>query len=570
MGRVLGHIKGGARSHVDYGDKPKDGKRQRPNTIYHGDNLEILLRYVEDTSVDLIYLDPPFQSGRDYNLLFQREDGSRPPAQIKAFTDTWRWDSAASAAYHEVLSTGSRVGLVLESMKRLVDATPMLAYMSMMSLRLIELHRVLKPTGSLYLHCDTTASHYLKLVLDAVFGPERFMSEITWKRTTAHSDVKQGRLCYGDVKDVLLYYTKTSSYTFNPAYVPYDDKHLKKYANVDEQGRRFTLSDMTGPGGAAKGNPSYEIMGVTRYWRFSKETTKQLIAEGRIVQPRPGAVPRYKRFLDEMPGVSLQNLWSDIFPINSQAQERIGYPTQKPLALLQRIISVSSNEGDLVLDPFCGCGTAIHAALKLRRRWIGIDIAQQAIEIIEKRLADQFGDIVRSTYELVREPEDIDSARALALQDRHQFEKWAVRLVGGDSDSKAKGADHGIDGVLHFQEAPGAPVQRVLISVKSGHVTVRDVRDLVGTIGREKAAIGVLVMLNKPTAPMKAEASSADFYSTRHAHQPERYPRIQLLTIEDLLDGEMIRAPLTFRRRGPKRVTPQTEFKFTSARGAQR
>jgi site-specific DNA-methyltransferase (adenine-specific) len=292
----------------------------------------------------------------------------------------------------------------------------------------------------------------------------------------------------------------------------------------------------------------------------------KLDGEGRIWYPDSKSKrPQLKRYLDTTKGTLLGNVWTDIDPINSQAQERLGYPTQKPIALLERILLASSNEGDVVLDPFCGCGTTIDAAQKLRRRWIGIDVAQQAIQIIEGRLKKQHGDIVRATYELIREPSDLEGARALALEDRHQFEKWAIRLVGGDSDDKAKGADRGIDGVLQFQEAHGAPIHKVIISVKSGHTTVRDVRDLVGTVGREKAAIGVLIVLNEPTGPMRAEASSADFYVTRHLTQPERFPKIQLLTIDDILGGETIKAPINFRRRGPKRASPQIEFKFASA-----
>ena len=339
------------------------------NTLFYGDNLPILREYIPDESIDLIYLDPPFNSNRTYNVLFKRESGEESEAQIAAFDDTWHWAGAAGT-YH-ALGLGRigtpQVATVISSLHEILGENQMMAYLVMMAARLVELHRVLKPTGSLYLHCDPTASHYLKIVLDTIFGPQNFRNEIVWKRTSAHSDTKQGNVLHmGRIHDVIFYYTKSDSSIRNELYKPYDDSYVAQfYRHVDTDGRRYRLGDITGPGGASKGNPQYEFLGVTRYWRYSRERMQQLYDEGRIVQTKPGTVPQYKRYLDEMPGVPLQDLWDDIPPVSSQAVERLGYPTQKPLALLERIISASSNPGDVVLDPFCGCGTTIAAAQNL-------------------------------------------------------------------------------------------------------------------------------------------------------------------------------------------------------------
>ena len=356
------------------------------NLLFYGDNLDVLRNRIPSASVDLIYLDPPFNSNRAYNVLFRHRSGAEAQAQIEAFDDTWIWSQESERVFRELVEGGAptTVADALEAMRKLLGDNDLLAYLTMMSARMVELHRVLKPTGSLYLHCDPTASHYLKLLLDAVFGPEHFRSEIIWKRTTAHSDTAQGRRQHGRVHDVLFFFTKSDEWTWNPIYTSYDPAYVaSKYRYVEpETGRLYRLGDLTGPGGAAKGNPAYEVMGVTRHWRYSKENMEALIKAGRVVQTKPGAVPQYKRYLDEMPGVPIQDIWTDIDPINSMAAERLGYPTQKPEALLERIIAASSNEGDVVLDPFCGCGTAIAVAQRLNRRWIGTDITYLAIDLI--------------------------------------------------------------------------------------------------------------------------------------------------------------------------------------------
>ena len=393
------------------------------NILYYGDNLDVLRLHVKDETVGLIYLDPPFNSNQSYNVLLAEHGGAKAASQIKAFDDTWTWDMSAAEAYEETVEGGGRVSLAMQAFRTFLGESNMLAYLAMMAPRLVELRRVLKPTGSIYLHCDPTASHYLKMLMDAVFWAVCFRTEIIWKRSSAHSDTKQGRQQHGRIHDVLLFYTKTGNWTWNPLYTPYDRKYVEQFYKYVEKrtGRRYKLDNLTGPGGAAKRNPSYEVMGVTRYWRYSKEKMEQLIQEGRVVQTRPGAVPRYKRYLDEMPGVSLQDIWTDIKPIGAQAAERLGYPTQKPEALLERIIKASSNEGDTVLDPFCGCGTAIAVAEQLNRRWIGIDITHLAVTLIKSRLRDAFGDRITEEYEVIGEPVSLPDAETLAKQDPYQF-----------------------------------------------------------------------------------------------------------------------------------------------------
>ena len=521
------------------------------NTLFYGDNLKILRDYLADESVDLIYLDPPFNSSRAYNVLFKDEQGEESEAQITAFEDTWHWSEKPFEDLRQ--SATDNVREMLESLVKILGRNQMTAYLVMMAARLLELHRVLKETGSLYLHCDPTASHYLKIILDAIFSPQNFRNEITWKRSSAHSDTKQGRKALGNIADILLYYTKSDNYVFNPQFTAYDEEYIRtSYNYVDSDGRKWKSSDITGPGGAAKGNPFFEFMGVKRYWRFSKENLEQLLAEGRIYQSQPGTVPRMKHFLDEMPGIPLQNVWDDIAPISSHAIERLGYPTQKPLALLERILQVSSNEGDIVLDPFCGCGTAIHAAQKLNRKWLGIDVTHLAIALIKNRLKDAFDIEKDRGYAVIGEPEDLAGARHLAESlDRYQFQWWAISLIaarphGGSAGSKQgkKGADSGIDGVITFNDDPRAHSKRVIVQVKSGNVGVKDIRDLRGTLDREKdAAIGVFITLQEPTKPMRIEAESCGFY---HSETWQRdYPRLQILTIEQLLNGATVQMPPT-------------------------
>ena len=526
------------------------------NKLYFGDNLDILREQVADASVDLIYLDPPFNSNANYNVLFQEKSGEESAAQITAFEDTWRWSMESESAYQEVVTQGpDKLGRLLGAMREFLGQNDLMAYLTMMAQRMVELHRVLKPTGSIYLHCDPTASHYLKMLLDAVFGQQCFRNEIVWKRSDSKGDTGQGAKHFARVNDVMLFYTKTDKSIFNAQYAPLDPDYVNRfYRYADPDGRRYKLDNMLGPGGAAKGNPQYEVMGVTRYWRYSKERMQRLIDEGRVIQTKPGTVPMYKRYLDESRGTPLTTNWSDISFIRGWAKERLGYPTQKPEALLERIINASSNEGDLVLDPFCGCGTAVAVAERLNRRWIGIDITHLAISLMKSRLHDSFGEDLRP-YEVIGVPQDVESARALAVESEHdgryQFEWWALGLVDArPAQERKKGADSGIDGYINFFDDNSGKAKRAIVQVKSGHVNRGQVATLKGDMEREKAELGLFVTLEPPTRPMLQEAA-AGFYEPEHfpGHQ---FPRVQILTIEELLDGQAAQYP---------RFAPQATFR---------
>jgi adenine specific DNA methylase Mod len=510
------------------------------NLLYYGDNLDILRRYIKDESVDLVYLDPPFKSNQDYNVLFRERTGKASVAQVEAFKDTWEWAEAAPI-YQELMQTGGRIAEMLNALRMYMGGCDMLAYLTMMAPRLVELRRVLKPSGSIYLHCDPTAEHYLRVLMDAIFRPERLVNVIVWKRTSAHNDSQK----YSSVTDFILFYSKSDTMTWNPPYARHDPKYLaSKYHHMDADGRRFLLDNMTSP--HPRPNMIYEWKGYKspHYgWRYSKETMAKLDAEGRIWYPDDKTKrPRLKRFLDESAGRVADNLWTDIPPVNSQAQERLGYPTQKPEALLERIVRASSNEGDLVLDPFCGCGTTVAVAQRLRRRWIGIDITHLAINLIRRRLKKAF--VPALDFEVVGEPVDLTGARALAQQDRYQFQWWALDQVDASPAEKRKGADKGIDGLVYFVDEPDSSIpRRIIVSVKSGAVSVRDVRDLQGVMTREKAEIGALLTLEEPTQPMRDEAANAGFY-----HSPgwnKDYPRIQIITVLALLAGKKIDYPPT-------------------------
>jgi hypothetical protein len=414
----------------------------------------------------------------------------------------------------------------------------MMAYLTMMAIRLLELRRVLKSTGSLYLHCDPTASHYLKLLLDGVFGAGNFRNEIIWKRTSAHSSAKR----YGPVHDVVLFYGASDAMKWIGGHQAYDEDYVKqRFARGDD--KPWKDADLTGSGvrHGETGNiwRGFDVTAKGRHWAYPPSELDRLDAAGFIYWPtKAGAWPRYKKYLGDTKGVPLQDVWTDIYPINSQAQERLGYPTQKPLALLERIIAASSTEGDFVLDPFCGCGTAVHAAQKLRRRWIGIDITHLAISLIERRLKDAFPGIA---FEVHGTPKDLDGARALAAQDKYQFQWWAVSLVNAiPYGGKKKGADSGIDGTIYFKPE-GKITEKAIVSVKGGdNVSVLMVRDLAHVVDREKAKIGVFITLAEPTKPMNTEAVKTGYYETLYG----KYPKIQILTIAELFAGKKPHIPL--------------------------
>jgi len=540
---------------------------QGKNVLYYGDNLEVLRRYVKDESVDLIYLDPPFKSDRDYNVLFAERNGRRSSAQVKAFKDTWHWDREAAEAFQDVVEAGGNVSEAMQAFRKLLGCNDMLAYLAMMAPRVVEFRRGLKPTGSIYLHCDPTASPYLRLLMNAVFGKENFRNEIAWKRTSAHS---VGVSVYGRIHDVVLFYTMSNSFCWNPIYQQYDASYVDAFFDhTDTDGRRWKATDLTMPGVTQHGPSGQPWRGIVisekgRHWAFHPKELDRLDAEGKIHWPkRKGGMPRLRQYLDEMPGVLLQDVWTDIRPIHHLAKERWGYPTQEPETLLERIIKASSNEGDLVLDPFCGCGTTVCAAQRLNRRWLGIDITHLAVTLIKYRLEHAFDESIKEQFEVIGEPVSISGAMAQAKENPYQFQWWALGLVGARPVEQKKGADAGIDGRLYFhEEAKQGETKQIIFSVKSDHVTVSHVRDLRGVVEREQAEMGVLLTMLSPTRPMRAEATRAGFYES--PVWQKRYPRIQLLTVEDLLRGKGIDCPplrrtnVTFKR-APKAKNPPND-----------
>ncbi len=510
------------------------------NVLYYGDNLDVLRRHIKDETVDLVYLDPPFKSDQSYNVLFAAKDGTEASAQIQAFEDTWQWDEAAARAYEEEVEKGGTVSSVLRAFREFLGTNDMLAYLAMMAPRLVELRRVLKNSGSLFLHCDPTASHYLKLLLDAVFSPENFANEIIWQRSTGKALMSR-RLPSNH--DVLLTYHKSDEARWNSdamfiAYDPemLDEKTASKYTHTDSDGRVYRLDSLINPN-PDRPNLTYEFLGVTRVWRWTRDRMQKAYRDGLVVQTKPGTVPQLKRYLDEQRGRPLGDVWSDIPPLNSQAQERLGYPTQKPEALVDRIIRLGCPPAGVVLDPFCGCGTTIASAQRLGRNWIGIDITHLAIALIKARLQTAFGD--RVAYKVIGEPTTIEDAKVLAESEPYQFQWWALGLVGARGVEK-KGADKGIDGRLFWHEGD-SKTRQLIISVKAGGVHRSQVHELRGVVEREKAEIGVLLSFEEPTKPMREEAASAGFHTSPWG----KHPRIQLLTVDDLLHGKGIDYPRT-------------------------
>ncbi len=510
--------------------------------LYFGDNLEIMRRHVADDSVDLVYLDPPFNSNQSYNVLFKERDQRPSQAQIEAFDDTWHWTPETQREY-ESLITGPdiprQVSKAIDAIRLLLGENDVMAYLVMMTPRLLEIHRALRSTGSMYLHCDPTASHYLKIICDQVFDPRNFKNEIIWKRTSAHSSANRA----GPVHDVLLFYTKGRRYTWNDVYQPYDDFYIDQfYTHYDVDRRRWRRSDLTGAGVryGETGKPwrGIDVTAGGRHWAYPPDQLEVMDREGRIHWPKKmGGMPMLKRYLEEQPGVPVQDVWTDIKPLHNLAAERLGFPTQKPQALLERIIRASSNPDDMVLDPFCGCGTAVAAAEALGRSWQGIDITYLAIALIEQRLNDAHPGI---KYDVLGVPRDESGARALFESSTKNFEMWAVRLIGGRPNPKW-GGDEGVDGIVRFY-LDGREWGTVLVSVKGGDsLNPGMVRDLVGTVKKDRADMGILITRAKPTKGMYETAIKDGTYLWPGTGQ--EYPRIQLVTVEDLLRGVIASLP---------------------------
>ncbi|MHB9034130.1 MAG: DNA methyltransferase [Anaerolineae bacterium] len=542
------------------------------NTLYYGDNLDILQRYIKDESVDLIYLDPPFNSNANYNVLFTDKNGSQTASQLQAFKDTWSWPEAAPVYQVLTLEQGP-VGAALRAFGDLLPEGGLLAYLVMMAPRLAKLKQVLKPTGSIYLHCDPTASHYLKVLMDAIYKPEQFRNDISWRRTGSHNKTKR----YAPIHDTLLFYTKTSNFTWNFIKRPYMRGHVEENFIKDEFGYRtkYYGNVLTGSG-VRSGESGKAWHGVdptpkNRHWAIpgallddideditsltQHEKLDYLSEKGFIIFTPGQYWPIYQRYLKSGDGQCLSDLWAyqpytegtvfgtdegidaDVRWLSPQDQERLGYPTQKPEALLERIINASSNPGDIVLDPFCGCGTATVVAQKLGRQWIGIDISQAAIRTIVQRLHDTFHDC---KYNVIGEPTTVEDAQRLAEDDKYQFQWWATGLVGARPAEQKKGADQGIDGKLYFADDNSGKAKLVIVSVKAGHINAGQVRDLVGTVNNEGAAIGVFICMHEPTDPMRSAAAGAGLYQSPLG---THHPRVQILTIAELLAGKGIDYP---------------------------
>lgn len=553
------------------------------NTLYYGDNLEIMREHIADESVDLIYLDPPFNSSRDYNVLFKQAKMEEYQAQITAFTDTWQWHKRTYDDFFDDPRNAKLFDL-MESLFHMLGGCEMMAYLLMMAPRLQELHRVLKPTGTLYLHCDPTASHFLKVLLDAVFRPLNFVNEICWKRSSAHSDTKQGMSRCGRIHDVLLVYKKSGQHTWNPVYTRYTKEYLEsEYRHVAPDERRYKETDLTAakPGGDTEyawnvkrpigvnarweadldqeflsPKPEFEYRAVRpyagRYWGYAKDNVIAFAREGKLIHRSTG-MPRLMHFADEMPGVPLQDIWDDIPPASGGEDE--GYPTQKPLALLERIINASSNEGDLVFDPFCGCGTAVVAAEKLGRKWIGIDITYLALDLIISRLKKDFGLKRNRDYDVLGDPKDVYAARKLFNESAKQFELWAVSLVEG-VPQPGKSGDRGIDGKVYFGDEKREN-RCAVCQVKGGHLTASLIRDFSHVIEREKAAMGFFICLETPTRGMYQEAEELGVFK---APSGRKIQKLQIRTIKELLEGKEFDFPQGWSvRSGSRRILRKGE-----------
>jgi DNA modification methylase len=554
------------------------------NSLFYGDNLPLMRKMASDW-VDLVYLDPPFKSDLNYNVLFKADGLKSDEAQLTAFKDTWTWDAAAQATLDE-LQNASNVTLVnfINALHASLERTPMFAYLVNMAIRLIEIHRVLKPTGSVYLHCDPTASHYLKLIMDAVFLPTNFRSEIIWRRTGSHNKMRR----WAPIHDVLLFYSKSDEFTWNNPRRPYMLGHVKEHFIEGEDGSYKTDyygNVLTGSGtrGRESGQPwrGFDPTARGRHWAIPGKIWEEvgidptgltqhqkldlLFEKGFITITEGEAWPMYQLTVSPDDGPSAPDIWSfqpytegtvfgtsagidaDVRWLSTQDAERLGYPTQKPVGILKYIINASSRPGELVLDPFCGCGTTIAAAQILARRWIGMDISPFAIELVRRqRLEGAFPHLrVGVDYEIKGLPTTIEGARMMAEAedsgDRKAFEIWAVAKLDGIPNDK-KGADKGVDGRIAFRP-DGKTAKFAVVSVKSGKLKADDIRSLMAVAKREEASslgFGVLVALYPPTAGMKSDAASA---GTLEMHG-NRYPLVQILTIEEILKGKKPHLPL--------------------------
>jgi DNA modification methylase len=517
------------------------------NRLYYGDNLEVLRKHVHDETVDLCYIDPPFNSKRTYNQIYNNV-GREDRAQEQAFVDTWIWDDHANECFEHILFNTNGVQTrqsidLIRGLETVLGRGSLFAYLVNMTVRIAEIRRALKPTGSFYLHCDPTASHYLKLVCDTIFIPQGgdYKNEVIWKRTSAHNDPRR---C-GSIHDVLFFYTKSENYVWNKVFQKFSPEYVEQYYRYEdgESGRKFMSDNLTGAGA---GPPrDFGKKGVLsppdgRHWMFDQAGIDKALKENRIFWTRNG-VPRLKKFLDESKGMPIQDIWDDIQSLRSWHQERLGYPTQKPEALLERIIKACSNEGDVVLDTYCGCGTTTAVAQRLNRRWVGIDITYQSISLVLKRLEDIHGKDVLDEIILDGIPRDMASANALAHKKddrvRKEFEKWAILTYTNNRAviNGKRGADGGIDGTAYFMEDKRDNA-KIVFQVKSGGVKRNDIASLRGDMEREKAALAILITLEEPSRPMIKDANAAGSY--HHAMMGRNYDKIQIVTVKDIIERD--------------------------------
>lgn len=517
------------------------------NRLFYGDCLTIMRDHMKLGSVDLCYLDPPFNSNREYNAIYKDETGRPLPDQVEAFCDLWTLDEERERALQTMPVLMRENGLdddVVEFwrlwMNALRNTQPrLLAYLAYMVERLLYVKTILKPTGSVYLHCDPTASHYIKVMMDAIFDHQNFRNEIVWKRTSGHSDAKR----LGAVHDVILAYTRSGTFTYHRQYTPYEAAYVaQRYKRTDPDGRKW-MDDNLSAKGLSGGGYEYAYKGVSSLWRVPPERMEELDNEGKLYFTSRGGI-RIKRYLDEMPGLPLTDVWADIPPINSQAKERMGYATQKPLPLLERIIETSSNEGDVVFDPFCGCATTLEAAHQLGRRWIGIDIAIHAIKRVAKvRLQDRLGLIEGQDFTVEGVPRDVEGAQDLWERDKYHLQKWAVEQIDGFVTTK-RTADGGIDGRLYFAVPNEPDLQSMALEVKGGkNVSIRDLRALRGVLDDDTAALAGLIVMHPLRATQErnfkkfmASAGDMDVLGVK-------YPRMQMLSVAEILEGKRFQTP---------------------------
>lgn len=523
-----------------------------PNYLYYGDNLTIMKEYIPSNSVNLIYLDPPFNSQRNYNLIYKKLTGQPVPEQEEAFCDAWELDPEkiemikAMPSIYEKYDVDDELAKFWDAwIKALKNTQPrLLAYLLYMTVRLFEMRRILHPHGSIYLHCDPHASHYMKIIMDGIFRHENFRNEISWHRSNPKS---HATLNFPNCRDVILRYTKSDHFTFNKVYTAHDPRYVATAYRYNDDKGRYRLLPLLNPNDN-RPNLTYEFLGVKRVWRWSRQRMEKAYNDGLIVQLKPGAVPQYKKYLSDSKGKTVTDDWNDIG--QASGKETLGYPTQKPIALLERIIQSSSNPGDIIFDPFCGCGTAVYAAHLLNRKWIGCDIAILAVHLVQDVLIKRYGLEEDKNYRVAGVPKSIEAARDLFSHDPRQFQHWAVELARGFASAKYSG-DRGIDGRIHFETKEG--LKNMVISVKGGgNPTPAWMRELNGVVQREEdAKMGGLICLETPTKGMREEETNGGIYS----YQGQDYHRLQIRTIQDLLDGNWFDTPSMVRTLGKSSQT---------------